>query len=105
MEERLGVEQKSRFPLYRQLMWHTANYFHRKLASEGDKLGSPTLIDKNNHNKSPEQIHSKEAVERANQKSLNVAKQKIEVFERRTKTWEEAVVKLILKSWGWLRHF
>ena len=27
MEERLGVEESSRFPLYRQLMWRAAHHF------------------------------------------------------------------------------
>lgn len=27
MEERLKVPQNSRFPLYRQLMWHAAQYY------------------------------------------------------------------------------
>jgi len=27
MEQRLGVPQSSRFPLYRQLMWHAAAFY------------------------------------------------------------------------------
>jgi hypothetical protein len=39
METRLGVGQAARFPLFRQLMWHTAAHYHALLcdrAAEGD---------------------------------------------------------------------
>ena len=47
MEERLKVPQNSRFPLYRQLMWHAAQYYTDCLNAdlpEGKRLNSDSTF-------------------------------------------------------------
>jgi hypothetical protein len=41
MEERLKVRSKFRFPLYKQLMWHTAAHYMALLYPKGENTEAP----------------------------------------------------------------